>query len=254
MGSSSGATHVVGIDFGTLSGRAVVVRTGDGAELGSAVCEYPNAVIEWELPATGERLAPFWALQDPDDYREVLRTAVPRRRERRGRRPGDDRRHRHRLHGVDADAGPARRHAAVRAAGVPRPAARLPEAVEAPRRPGAGRAGHRARGRAGRVVAPALRGPDLVRVAVREGAAGPRRGSGDLRGDGPLDRRGRLDRLAAVRRGDPQRLHRRLQGDPPGRRVPVRGLPRRARRTARRLRGRQARAPAVPARRARRRR
>jgi L-ribulokinase len=34
-------------------------------------------VIERALPATGERLAPFWALQDPDDYREVLRTAVP---------------------------------------------------------------------------------------------------------------------------------------------------------------------------------
>jgi L-ribulokinase len=69
--------HVVGVDFGTLSGRAVVVRTRDGAELGSAVCEFPNAVIERTLPATGERLAPFWALQDPDDYREVLRSAVP---------------------------------------------------------------------------------------------------------------------------------------------------------------------------------
>jgi len=69
--------HVVGVDFGTLSGRAVVVRTRDGAELGSAVCDFPNAVIERTLPATGERLAPFWALQDPDDYREVLRTAVP---------------------------------------------------------------------------------------------------------------------------------------------------------------------------------
>ena len=31
--------HVVGVDFGTLSGRAVVVRTRDGAELGSAVCD-----------------------------------------------------------------------------------------------------------------------------------------------------------------------------------------------------------------------
>ena len=33
----------VGIDFGTLSGRAVVVRVSDGAELGSAVHEYPHA-------------------------------------------------------------------------------------------------------------------------------------------------------------------------------------------------------------------
>src|SRR5215204_5937722 len=69
--------HVVGVDFGTLSGRAVVVRVRDGAELGSAVSEYRSAVIERELPATGERLPTSWALQDPDDYREVLRSAVP---------------------------------------------------------------------------------------------------------------------------------------------------------------------------------
>jgi hypothetical protein len=31
---------VVGVDFGTLSGRALVVRVSDGAELGSAVHEY----------------------------------------------------------------------------------------------------------------------------------------------------------------------------------------------------------------------
>src|SRR6478735_1686735 len=81
MGSRPGALgpdrYVVGVDFGTLSGRAVVVRTRDGAALGSAVSEYANAVIEEALPATGERLPPAWALQDPDDYREVLRSAVP---------------------------------------------------------------------------------------------------------------------------------------------------------------------------------
>jgi L-ribulokinase len=69
--------HVVGVDFGTLSGRAVVVRVRDGAELGSAVSEFRHGVIERELPATGERLPPSWALQDPEDYREVLRSAVP---------------------------------------------------------------------------------------------------------------------------------------------------------------------------------
>ena len=36
----------VGVDFGTLSGRAVVVRVSDGAELGSAVHEYPHAVMD----------------------------------------------------------------------------------------------------------------------------------------------------------------------------------------------------------------
>ncbi len=36
---------VIGVDFGTLSGRAVVVRVRDGAELGSAVSAYAHAVL-----------------------------------------------------------------------------------------------------------------------------------------------------------------------------------------------------------------
>ncbi|GAA1121052.1 ribulokinase [Kribbella jejuensis] len=74
---SSDERYVVGVDFGTLSGRAVVVRVSDGAELGTAVHEYAHAVIDDRLPATGRRLPPEWALQVPDDYREVLKTAVP---------------------------------------------------------------------------------------------------------------------------------------------------------------------------------
>jgi L-ribulokinase len=74
--ASSGAA-VVGIDFGTLSGRAVVVSLADGAELGSAVHEYTHAVIEEALPETGRRLPHDWALQVPSDYVDVLRTAVP---------------------------------------------------------------------------------------------------------------------------------------------------------------------------------
>src|ERR1700742_296444 len=68
MGVGGQPAHVVGVDFGTLSGRAVVVRTSDGAELGSAVHAYAHAVIEPE---------PQWALQDPEDYLDVLRHAVP---------------------------------------------------------------------------------------------------------------------------------------------------------------------------------
>ncbi|MEV5894148.1 ribulokinase [Nonomuraea fuscirosea] len=67
---------MVGVDFGTLSGRAVVVRVSDGAELGSAVHEYAHRVMEQTLP-TGERLGPDWALQSPQDWIDVLRTAVP---------------------------------------------------------------------------------------------------------------------------------------------------------------------------------
>src|SRR5436305_3905087 len=70
MSGSDPHAHVVGVDFGTLSGRAVVVRVADGAEVGSSVHEYAHGVIESDLP-------PHWALQDPDDWVEVLKTAVP---------------------------------------------------------------------------------------------------------------------------------------------------------------------------------
>ena len=69
--------YVGGVDFGTLSGRAVVVRVTDGAELGSAVSPYGHAVVDRALPATGASLPPDWALQVPGDWLDVLRTAVP---------------------------------------------------------------------------------------------------------------------------------------------------------------------------------
>ena len=75
--SAASPACVVGIDFGTLSGRALVVRADDGAELGSAVHGYAHAVIEGALPATGAPLGPDWALQDPEDYLDVVRHAVP---------------------------------------------------------------------------------------------------------------------------------------------------------------------------------
>jgi L-ribulokinase len=68
---------VIGVDYGTLSGRALVVRVSDGAELGTAVHDYEHAVMDTTLAATGAALPPEWALQDPNDYREVLRRAVP---------------------------------------------------------------------------------------------------------------------------------------------------------------------------------
>ena len=68
---------VVGIDYGTLSGRAVVVRVADGAELGTAVHNYRHAVVERQLPGDDQPLPPDWALQVPSDYVDVLREAVP---------------------------------------------------------------------------------------------------------------------------------------------------------------------------------
>lgn len=76
---TSGRSHsvVVGVDFGTLSGRAVVVRVRDGAELGSAVTAYRHGVLDRALAGTGAALPPDWALQVPSDYLEVLREVVP---------------------------------------------------------------------------------------------------------------------------------------------------------------------------------
>ncbi|WP_020524117.1 ribulokinase [Catelliglobosispora koreensis] len=72
-----GERYVIGVDFGTLTGRALVVRVSDGAEVGTAVHEYKHGVMDSVLVATGQQLPPDWALQDPDDYRDVLRHAVP---------------------------------------------------------------------------------------------------------------------------------------------------------------------------------
>jgi L-ribulokinase len=81
---------VVGIDFGTLSGRAVVVRVRDGAELGSAVHTYAHGVLDRHLPDRPDRaLPPDWALQAPGDYIEVLKTAVPAALTAAGADPAD---------------------------------------------------------------------------------------------------------------------------------------------------------------------
>jgi L-ribulokinase len=74
--TTPGQALVVGVDFGTLSARAVVVRASDGAELGSGLGEYAHGSIERTLPSTGKPLPPDWALQDPADWREALGTAI----------------------------------------------------------------------------------------------------------------------------------------------------------------------------------
>ena len=69
--------YTIGVDFGTLSGRAVVVRVSDGTEVGSSVFDYPNAVMDQKLNSTGAALPPDWALQNPNDYVDVIKHAVP---------------------------------------------------------------------------------------------------------------------------------------------------------------------------------
>jgi len=81
--------YVIGVDYGTLSGRALVVRVADGAELGSAVHPYRHAVVTDAVPGGGRRLPPDWALQVPSDYLDVLRLAVPQALAAAGVDPAD---------------------------------------------------------------------------------------------------------------------------------------------------------------------
>ncbi|AWI05351.1 ribulokinase [Clostridium drakei] len=69
--------YVVGVDFGTQSGRAVVISVDEGKQLSEAVSFYRDEVIDEFLPGTDIKLSSDWALQNPDDYIEVLFTAVP---------------------------------------------------------------------------------------------------------------------------------------------------------------------------------
>lgn len=69
--------YTIGVDFGTESGRALLVDVTNGEEVATAVHRYSNGVIDEKLPGTDVRLLPDWALQDPNDYIEVLKNAVP---------------------------------------------------------------------------------------------------------------------------------------------------------------------------------
>jgi len=69
--------YTLGIDFGTLSARALLVEVETGKEVASEVYEYANGVIDETLPTSGEKLPPDWALQDPRDYLRALEVTVP---------------------------------------------------------------------------------------------------------------------------------------------------------------------------------
>ncbi|MGI5900607.1 MAG: ribulokinase [Christensenellales bacterium] len=80
--------YSIGIDFGSLSARALVVEVKTGKEIASHVSEYAHAVMDDFLPVGkgeesgkgGKKLPPDWALQHPQDYinsmAEVIKTAI----------------------------------------------------------------------------------------------------------------------------------------------------------------------------------
>lgn len=69
--------YAIGVDFGTESGRAVLVKVSTGEEVATAVHVYANGVIDEKLPGLDTRLEHDWALQDPNDYLEVYKHAIP---------------------------------------------------------------------------------------------------------------------------------------------------------------------------------
>ena len=81
--------YTIGVDFGTLSGRAVLVRVSDGAEIANAVSEYSHGVIDDRLPESNVKLEPDWALQDPDDYIRVFAETIPAVLKQSGVSPDD---------------------------------------------------------------------------------------------------------------------------------------------------------------------
>jgi L-ribulokinase len=81
--------YTIGVDFGTESGRALLVDVSDGREVATHVYPYADGVIDDVLPTTRVKLPPDFALQNPADYIGVFKTAVPAVLEKSGVDPTD---------------------------------------------------------------------------------------------------------------------------------------------------------------------
>lgn len=69
--------YTLGIDFGSLSGRAVLVRVTNGDIVAQATFDYPHAVMSETLPNSDVVLPHDYALQHPQDYLDVLSHTIP---------------------------------------------------------------------------------------------------------------------------------------------------------------------------------
>lgn len=74
MGSKK---YSIGLDYGTQSGRAVLVDVSTGDIVAQAVKEYTHGVIDEYLPDSDIKLGHDWALEHPADYLEVVETTIP---------------------------------------------------------------------------------------------------------------------------------------------------------------------------------
>lgn len=70
------AGYSIGIDFGTLSGRVLLMNAATGETCATCEHVYSHGVMDEVLPS-GKKLGVDWALQHPQDYLEVICQAVP---------------------------------------------------------------------------------------------------------------------------------------------------------------------------------
>ena len=68
--------YTLGIDYGTLSARTVLMNCTDGSIAAGASMAYPHAVIDRVLPDGTTQLPANWALEYPADYILVLEQTV----------------------------------------------------------------------------------------------------------------------------------------------------------------------------------
>ncbi len=68
--------YVIGLDFGTLSARAILIDTADGHTVAVADSSYAHGVIEGMLPDGVTHLPAGWALQAPQDYLDSMEACV----------------------------------------------------------------------------------------------------------------------------------------------------------------------------------
>ncbi len=68
--------YTIGLDYGTLSCRGVLVSTADGAVAAEVSFPYPHGTLDSALP-DGTPLPPDWCLQHPGDYTAAMEAVVP---------------------------------------------------------------------------------------------------------------------------------------------------------------------------------
>ena len=206
-------SYALGVDFGTESGRAVLVDVADGREVAPPSTAMPTASSTNGCRDDDVRLGAGLGAAGPRRLPATSSSRPCRPCWRRRGRPGRRDRRRHRLH---------RLHHAAHARPTARRSATLPDWRRNPHAWVKLWKHHAAQPEADRIneIGAATGEAWLHRYGGKissewfcsQGAADPRRGARGLRRRRPPDRGRRLGHLAADRRRDAQLLHRRLQG------------------------------------------